>query len=234
MSCACFHAQKATKLAGYHSPTSRDRPGENLCNPLRRRVLLGEWHSESPLRKSLSPASKKRDHDEFEAEIDALSIHSSDPEEPAVFDPIGKTPKEIATWCAEFERGNRRDMAKPRRGNCRYISSYTQVSCMLSRNAHSHQSYGCQRVYKITGISPQSVKFIPGAQTLLFGALLCLTMREHDQSESHWHVPPCAHGRANSTVFIMLPPAGRHLETGATEDCNLSLFCVWNNFNSVE
>ena len=30
----------------------------------------------------------------------------------------------------------------------------------------------------------------------------------------------------------MLPPAGRHLETGATEDCNLSQICVWNNFNS--
>ena len=42
--------------------------------------------------------AKKRDHDEFEAEIDALSSHSSDPEAPEIFDPIGKTPEEIAAW----------------------------------------------------------------------------------------------------------------------------------------
>ena len=41
---------------------------------------------------------------------------------------------------------------------------------------------------------------------------------------------PCAHGRTNINVFILPPPAGRHLEfrleTGATEDCNLSRSCV--------
>ena len=37
---------------------------------------------------------------------------------------------------------------------------------------------------------------------------------------------PCAHGRANINVFMLPPPAGRHLETGATEYCNLSRFCV--------
>ena len=96
MSCECFHAQKAAKLAGYHSPTSGDSPEKIYATPSEEEYLSGDWHSESAPRKSLSPASKKRDHDEFEAELDALSTHSSDPEEPTVFDPIGKTPEEIA------------------------------------------------------------------------------------------------------------------------------------------
>ena len=52
---------------------------------------------------------------QLEADIDALSPHSSDPE---IFDPEGKTTAEIAAWCAEYERGKRRDrrlMAKRRR-----------------------------------------------------------------------------------------------------------------------
>ena len=85
MSCACFHAQKAAKLAGYHSPTSGDSPEKNYAIPSEEEYLSGEWHSESPPRKSLSPATKKRHHDELEADIDALSTHSSDPEEPEVF-----------------------------------------------------------------------------------------------------------------------------------------------------
>ena len=98
MSCACFRVQEAAKRAGYHSPTSRDSQ-EKLYAPPSEEYLSGKWqNSESPLRKPLSPASKKRDHDEFEAEIDALSSHSSDPEEPEVFDPIGKTPEENAVW----------------------------------------------------------------------------------------------------------------------------------------
>jgi hypothetical protein len=45
---------------------------------------------------------------------------------------------------------------------------------------------------------------------------------------------PCAHDRVNRFVFIWWPPAGRHPETGATEDCNLSHICVWNHFKLVE
>ena len=74
-----------------------------------------DWHSESPPRKSLSPASKQREHDEFEAEIDALGSHNSDPGASEIFNPIGKTPEEIAVWCAEYERGNRRMMTECRR-----------------------------------------------------------------------------------------------------------------------
>ena len=90
---------------------------------LRRRVWrklyappsAGDWYSESPPRKSLSPATKKRHHDELEAELDALSIHSSDPVAPEVFDPIGKTAEEIAGMVRGYKRGNRIKMAKPRR-----------------------------------------------------------------------------------------------------------------------
>ena len=96
MSCACFHAQEAAKLAGDHSLTSRDSPEKIYASPSEGEYLSGEWHSESPPRKLLSPARKQRDHDEFEAEIDALSSHSSDPEAPKIFNPIGKTPEEIA------------------------------------------------------------------------------------------------------------------------------------------
>ena len=52
---------------------------------------------------------------QLEADIDSLSSRSSDPE---IFDPEGKTTAEIAAWCAEYERGKRRDrrlMAKRRR-----------------------------------------------------------------------------------------------------------------------
>ena len=72
-------------------------------------------YSESSQRKSLSPATKKRFKDDLEADIDALSSHSSDPSEPEVWDPNGKTPEEIAAWCEEHESGNRRQMAKRRR-----------------------------------------------------------------------------------------------------------------------
>ena len=92
MSCACFHAQEAAKLAGYRPPTSGDSPEKIYATPSEEELeyLSGEWHTESPQRKSLSPASKKREHDEFKAEMDALSSHRSDPEAPEIFDPIGK------------------------------------------------------------------------------------------------------------------------------------------------
>ena len=98
--------------------------------PWEEEYLSGEWHSESSPRKSLSPASKKRDHDKFEAEIHALSSHSSYPDEPAVFVPIGKTLEEIAAWCAEFERCNRRTMVQRRRAGIAGIYHAT-LSCIL-------------------------------------------------------------------------------------------------------
>ena len=57
-------------------------------------------YSESPPRKSVSPTSMKRCKNVLEADIDALKSHSSDT---WVWDPIGKTPEEIAAWCAEYE-----------------------------------------------------------------------------------------------------------------------------------
>ena len=106
MACVCVHVQAAARRAGYHSPSSRDSP---------EKVYATDVYSESPPRKSLSPATKKRFKDDLEAAIDALSSHSSDPSEPEVWDPNSKTPEEIAAWCEEYERGNRRQMAKRRR-----------------------------------------------------------------------------------------------------------------------
>ena len=53
-----------------------------------------------------SPESMLRFKAQLEADIDALSSWSSDPE---IFDPEDKTTAEIAAWCAEYERGKRRD-----------------------------------------------------------------------------------------------------------------------------
>ena len=74
MACACFHAQEAAKLAGYHSPTSRESPEKLNASPSE------EWYSESSARTSLFPAIKKRDHEALDADIDSLSSHNSDPE----------------------------------------------------------------------------------------------------------------------------------------------------------
>ncbi len=62
----------------------------------------------------MSPASKKRCHEELEADIAALSSHSSDAD--VLSNPDRKTPEEIAAWCAEYERCQRREMAKRRMG----------------------------------------------------------------------------------------------------------------------
>jgi hypothetical protein len=75
------------------------RGREDLC------LYTEELYSESPPRKSISLANNKQ----LEADIDVLCSHSSDPD---VWDPVGKTPKEFAAWCAEYKRGNRRKMAK--------------------------------------------------------------------------------------------------------------------------
>ena len=100
MSCACFHAQKAAQIAGYHSPTSADSPEKIYATPSEDEDD-SEWYSESPPRKSLSPTWKKA----FEEELDALSSHSSDPEGPEdPGDTNGKTIEEIRAWCTEYER----------------------------------------------------------------------------------------------------------------------------------
>ena len=102
MSCASSHAQKAAEIAGYHSPSSGDSPEKIYATPS---DDDREWYSESPPCKSLSPTWKKA----FEGEMDALSNHSSNPEGPEdAGDPNGKTPEDIAAWCAEYERKNRR------------------------------------------------------------------------------------------------------------------------------
>ena len=98
MSCACFYAQKAADIAGYHSPSSGDSPEKIYATPS---YDDRELYSESPPRKSLSPASKKA----FEEELDALSSHSSDPEGPEdPGDTEGKSIEEIRAWCAQYER----------------------------------------------------------------------------------------------------------------------------------
>ena len=119
MSCACFHAQKAAGIAGYHSPSSGDSPEKIYATPSEDDR---EWYSESPPRKSLSPAWKKA----FEEELDALSSHSSDPE-----DPNGKTPEEIAAWCAEYQRNNRMIMAELHRAGLAgiYHATHMNLTC---------------------------------------------------------------------------------------------------------
>jgi hypothetical protein len=116
MACACLHVQAVARRAGYHSPSSRDSP---------EKVYATDVYSESPPRKSSSPATKKRIKHELEADIDVLSSHSSDPD---IWDPTGKTPKEIAAWCKEYEGGNRRpspptDGQSPSHGDSRYNTS---------------------------------------------------------------------------------------------------------------
>jgi hypothetical protein len=88
----------------YHSPSSRESQEKIDAPPSE------EWYSESPPRKSLSPATVKKINEEMEA----LSSHSSDPE-CNDWDPTGKTPDEIAAWCAYYERESRIKMAERRR-----------------------------------------------------------------------------------------------------------------------
>jgi hypothetical protein len=83
-----------------------------------------------------------------------------------------------------------------------------------------------------TLFSRETFLFSSAGQTPHFSVLLCVVIQAHDPSRSHHHVR--AHVCVNSAVFIMLPPAGTHLETGATEDCSLSLNCVWNDFKSFD
>ena len=98
------YVQAEARRAGYHTLSSRDSP---------EKVYANDVYSKSPPRESPSPASMKRFKDQLEADIEALSSHSSDPEEPEIFDPEIMTPEDIAAWVAEYESANRQQMAVP-------------------------------------------------------------------------------------------------------------------------
>ena len=68
----------------YHSPSSRESLEKIYASPSE-----GEWYSESPPRKSLSPATVKKMNAEMEG---VTSPECSD------WDPTGKIPDEIAAW----------------------------------------------------------------------------------------------------------------------------------------
>ena len=95
MACDSLYVQAEARPAGYHTPSSRDSP---------EKVYATDVYSESPPRESPSPASMKRFKDQLEADIEALSSHSSDTELPEIFDPEGKTTEEVVAWVAEYER----------------------------------------------------------------------------------------------------------------------------------
>ena len=95
---ASLHAQAAAKKAGYHSPTSMESPEKIYGTPSEDG---GECEDESPPRRVFTAAEIR----EFEAELDALSSHSSDPEGPEdPGDTQGKSIEEITAWCIQYER----------------------------------------------------------------------------------------------------------------------------------
>ena len=72
----------------------------------------GEYEDESPPRKSLSPTWKRA----FEAEMDALSSHSSNPEGPEdPGDTEGKSIEEIRAWSTQYERKQKMERIKHQR-----------------------------------------------------------------------------------------------------------------------
>ncbi len=86
--------------AGRKSPLTGD------CLPPGEATSEGEWYSESPPRKSLSPATVKKINEEIEAVSSPAYEH---------WDPTGKTPDEIAAWCADYGHNQISKKAKPRR-----------------------------------------------------------------------------------------------------------------------
>ena len=99
MSCACFHAQKAAHIAGYHTPSSGDSPEKIYATPSDDDDDDREWYSESPPRR-VPPAAEIREMEEEE-----FSSHSSDPEGPEdPGDTRGKSIEEITAWCIQYER----------------------------------------------------------------------------------------------------------------------------------
>jgi hypothetical protein len=99
----------------YHSPSSRKVLEKIYATPSEE-----EWYSESPPRKSLSPATVKTMNEEMEA--------VSSPEYNQ-WDPTGKTPFEIAAWCANYERGQRIEMAERRRLGTEGTLFYLRAQC---------------------------------------------------------------------------------------------------------
>ena len=99
MSCACFHAQKAAEIAGYHSPSSGDSPEKIYATPSDDDDDDREWYSESPPRRVPTAAEIR------EMEEEEFSSHSSDPEGPEdPGDTRGKSIEEITAWCIQYDR----------------------------------------------------------------------------------------------------------------------------------
>ena len=65
--CPEQHYERLNSGKPYVSPSSQEEPEVEYAT---------EYYSESPVRPSLSPATKKREHDELEAEMDAMSSMS--------------------------------------------------------------------------------------------------------------------------------------------------------------
>ncbi len=99
----------------YHSPSSRESPEKIYATPSEE-----EWYSESPPRKSLSPATVKKINEEIEA------VTSPKCNE---WDPSGKTPDEIAAWCANYERESRIEMVERRRRGIEGTLFYLRSQC---------------------------------------------------------------------------------------------------------
>ncbi len=99
----------------YHSPSSRESPEKIYATPSEE-----EWYLESPPRKSLSPAIVKKMNEEMEAASSPEYNH---------WDPTGKTPDEIAAWCANYERGQRIEMAERRRRGIEGTLFYLRAQC---------------------------------------------------------------------------------------------------------
>ena len=85
----------------------------------------GEYEDEPPPRRVLTAAEIR----EFEAELDALSSHSSDPEGPEdPGDPRGKSIEEITAWCIQYERKQQMErIARQQAG----IEGFCDAECMF-------------------------------------------------------------------------------------------------------
>ena len=148
MSCACFHAQKAAEIAGYHSPSSGDSPEKIYATPSDDDDDDREWYSESPPRTSLTAADIR----EFEAELDALSSHSSDPEGPeGPGDTRGKSIEEITAWCKQYERKQKMERIARQQagieGICHATHMFRTCTNVMLPSACSHPRDGGTHVY---------------------------------------------------------------------------------------
>ncbi len=94
----------------YHSPSSKESLEKIYATPSE-----GEWYSDSPPRKSLSPATVKKMNEEMEA---VTSPECND------WDPTEKTPDEIAAWCE-----SRIEMAEHQRRGIECTLFYLRAQC---------------------------------------------------------------------------------------------------------